>query len=83
MFSFQAGSEESAIAGFRSAISEYHDPIPLLEESPGTAVFPPQERHIFIWNVKKVIEFLVTLNSPKELSLRDLTLKSIMLLALA
>ena len=37
--------------------------------------------HLF-WDVKKVIDFLVTLSSPHELSLKDLTLKLSILLAL-
>ena len=36
----------------------------------------------FIWDVKKVIDFLATLNSPLEFKLKDLTLKLTMLLAL-
>ena len=43
---------------------------------------PPQPRYTFIWDVKKVIDFLATLNSSRELKLEDLTLKLTMLLAL-
>ena len=43
---------------------------------------PPRPKYTFIWDVNKVIDFLATLNSPRELSLKDLTLKLIMLLAL-
>ena len=43
---------------------------------------PPQPRYTFIWDVKKVIDILATLNSPGELKVKDLTLKSTMLVAL-
>ena len=42
----------------------------------------PQPRYTFIWDVKKVIDILATLNSPSELKVKDLTLKSTMLVAL-
>ena len=84
--------EHSTIAGFRPVISVYHDPIngiPIGKESRISALLagvynirPPQPRYPFIWDVKKVIDFLATLNSPRELSLKDLTPKLTMLLAL-
>ena len=43
---------------------------------------PLQSMQTFIWDVKKVIDFPATLNSPIELSLKDLTLKLTALLAL-
>ena len=43
---------------------------------------PPQPRYTFIWDVKKVIDILATLNSPGELKVKDLTLKLTMLVAL-
>ena len=75
---FNMGYEHSTIAGFRSAISAYHDPIngiPIGKELRISALLagvynirPPQPRYTFIWDVKKVIDFLTTLNSPRELS---------------
>ena len=86
------GYEHSTIAGFRSAISAYHDHIngiPIEKESRISDLLagvynirPPQPRYTFIWDVKKVIDFLATWNSPGELILKDLTLKLAMLLAL-
>ena len=71
------------ITGFRSAISAYHHPINGIligKESRISALLagvynirPAQPRYIFIWYVKKVIDFLTTLNSPRKLSLKDLT----------
>ena len=89
---FNMGYEHSTIAGFRSAISAYHDSIngiPIGKE-PRISVLlagvynirPRQPRYTFIWDVKKVIDFLATLNSPRELNSKDLTLKLTMLLAL-
>ena len=43
---------------------------------------PPQPRYTFIWDVKKVIDILATLNSPGELKVKDLTLKLTTLVAL-
>ena len=64
------GYEHSTIAGFRSAISAYHDPIngiPIEKESRISDLLagvynirPPQTRYTFIWDVKKVIDFLAT-----------------------
>ena len=89
---FNMGYEHSTIAGFRSAISAYYDPIngiPIAKEPRISALLagvynirPPQPRYTFIWDVKKVIDFLATLNSSRELKLKDLTLKLTMLLAL-
>ena len=71
---FNMGYEHIAIAGFRSAISAYHgsiNGIPIGKESRISALLasiynigPPQPRYTFIWDVKKVIDFLATLNSP-------------------
>ena len=86
------GYDHSTIAGFRSLISAYHDPIngvPVAAESRATALLTgtynvrsPQPRYTFIWHVKKVINFLVTLSSPNELGMKDLTLTLKMPLAL-
>ena len=64
------GYEHSTIAGFRSAISAYHDHIngiPIEKESRISDLLagvynirPPQPRYAFIWDVKKVIDFLAT-----------------------
>ena len=43
---------------------------------------PPQPKYTFIWDVKQVIEFLTILSYDSDLSLKDLTLKLTVLLAL-
>ena len=60
-----------------------HTMIPLMEfqlaiSAPFAGVYnirAPQPRYTFIWDVKKVIDILATLNSPGELKVKDLTLK--------
>ena len=87
---FNMGYEHSAIAGFSSAISAYHDPIkgiPIGKELwisallAGVYIRPPQPGYTFIWDVKKVIDFLTILHSTHELKLEDLIIKLTMLLA--
>ena len=89
---FHEGFQFNTIAGFRSAISAYHDPIEGItvgSDSRLSALLsgvsnsrPLQPNYTFIWNVKRVIEFLTTLPYDSDLSLQDLTLKLTMLLAL-
>ena len=89
---FHEGFQYNAIAGFRSAVSAYHDPIEgiTIGLNPRvSALLPviyksttPQPKYTFIWNVKRVIEFLTPLPYDSDLSLKDLTLKLTMFLAL-
>ena len=89
---FNIGFEHCTISGFRSVILAYRDPIngiPIGKESWLAALLvavynirPPQPRYTFIWDIEKVIDFLATSNFPSELSLKHLTLKLTMLLAL-
>ena len=89
---FHSGLEWSTIAGYRSSISAFHDPIEgfsvgkhprvcsLLKE-----IFnkrPPIPRYTFIWDVQKVLTYLSTLGMPEHLSDKMLTLKTTMLIAL-
>ena len=77
------GYGHSTIARFKSAISAYQDSIngiPIGKESWISALLagvynirPLQPKYTFIWDAKKVIDFLATLNSKRELSLKDLT----------
>ena len=65
---FQEGFKYNIIAGFRSAISAYHDPIQgiLVGKHPRvshllTGIFnknPPKPKLNSIWDVKKVLNFL-------------------------
>ena len=89
---FHKGYEYNTIAGYRSAISVYHDTIEgfVVGQHPRVSALlsgifnnrPPQPKYNFIWDVKKVLDFLVTLKSDNECSLKVLTLKLTMLLAL-
>ena len=74
------------------AILVYHDPIGDIPvglnsrvAAPLSGIFdnrPPQPKYAFIWDVKRVIEFLTTLLYDSDLSLKNLTLKLTMLSAL-
>ena len=89
---FHEGFQFNTIARFSSAIAAYHDPIGgiTVGSNPRVSAFlsvifnsrPPQPKYTFIWNVKRLIEFLTTLPYDSDLSLKDLTLKLTMLLAL-
>ena len=82
----------NTIAGFRSAISSYHDPIDgvAVGKHPRvsaliTGVYNnrmPQPRYTFIWDVEIVLQYLSNLHSEKGLSDKLLTFKLTMLLAL-
>ena len=88
---FQEGLQYNTIAGYRFAISAYHDPIkgfPVGQHPRGAALLTgvynqrfPKPKHSFIWDVEIVIKFLSGL---KSLLLSDklLTQKLTMLLAL-
>ena len=89
---FHEDFQFNTIAGFRSAISAYHDPIGRITVGSNSRVSallsgifnkrPPQPKYTFIWDVKRVIEFLTTLLYDSDHSLKDLTLKLTILLAL-
>ena len=89
---FHEGFQFNTIVGFRSAISAYHEPIGGITVGSNPRVSAllsgifnsrsPQPKYTFIWGVKRVIEFLTTLPYDSDLSLKDLTLKLAMLLAL-
>ena len=88
---FDEGFQYSTIAGYRSALSAYHDPIdgvaigkhPLVS-SLLTGIFNkrfPQPKYTFIWDVQKVVTYLSSLDST-NISDKSLTLKLTMLLVL-
>jgi len=88
---FDQGLEYQTNAGYRSALSAYHDPIegtpvgkhPLVS-SLLTDVFNkrcPRPKYTFIWDVEKVIKFLSSLKA-ENISDKMLTLKLTLLLAL-
>lgn len=88
---FDEGFEYNTIAGYRSALSAYHDPIdgvavgkhPLVS-SLMTGILNkrfPQPKYTFIWDVEKVVTYLSSLDC-QNISDRSLTSKVTMLLAL-
>ena len=90
--SYKEGLAYNTINVYRSTISAYHDPI---EGRPvGThpnvckllaGVFnnrPPQPRYTFVWDVETVLVYLNSLGSNENLSLKILSYKLVMLLAL-
>ena len=89
---FIMGCEHYTLVEFMLVILVYHEiinEIPVKKELRISTLFagvysikPPQPRYTFIWDVKKVTDFLTTSNSPSELSLKDLTLKLTLPLAL-
>ena len=86
---FNENKEYNTIAGYRSAISAYHDPINgvsvgrhLLVSDLLTGILNkrfPQPRYTFIWDVGTVISYLSSIQSK---DIKPLTLKLTMLLAL-
>ena len=90
--SFCEGFQFNTTAGFRSAVSVYHNPIGSIAVGWNSRVLgflpvlfnnrPPQPKYTFIWDVKRIIKFLTTLPYDSDLSLKDLTLKLTVLLAL-
>ena len=89
---FQGGLEWSTIAGYRSSISAYHDPIDGVSVGKHPRVCallkgvfnkrPPVPRYTFIWDVQKVEHYLASLGMPEKLSDKMITLKLTMLIAL-
>lgn len=88
---FEKGLEYNTIAGYRSAISAYHDPIDGVRVGSHpkvstliTGVFNercPKPKFCFVWDVENVLRYLKSLGSV--LSDKMLTMKVTMLLALA
>lgn len=89
--SFHEGLEHSTIAGYRSAISAYHEPIDGVAVGKHPLVSSllagvhnqrfPQPKYTFIWDVERVVTFLSSI-SLQNISDKMLTLKLTMLLAL-
>ena len=90
---FESGLEYRTINNHRSAISAFHDPIEGIHTGKHKLVCtlmtgianerPPQPRYNNIWDVQIVLNFIKTLPDYNNLSLRQLTLKTMGLLALA
>ena len=90
-YCFHESYNYNTIAGYRSAISAYHEPIDsfTVGEHPGLSTLlsgkfnnrPTQLKFNFVWGVKNVLGFLETMNS-EGLSSKELTLKLTMHLPL-
>jgi len=89
---FNQNYEYNTINLHRSAISAYHDEVDCLSVgkhpkvvSLMTGVFnkrPPKPKYTFIWDVEVVLKYISNLKCNEQLSLKELTHKLTMLLAL-
>lgn len=89
---FEKGYQYRSLNSFRSAISSTHDRVdgvnvgqhPIISRLMAGALNsrPPQPRYNATWDVQEVLVFLENMGSYKDLSLKDLTIKTAMLLAL-
>ena len=89
----QRGLEYSTLNTYRSAISAFHKEIdgcsvgqhPRIKQLLKGAFNrnPPKPRYLKTWNVDTVLKTLTKLGDNSELNLKDLSLKLVMLLALA
>ena len=92
MDEFKAGREYRSLNCYRSAISSTHLPIqgfavgkhPLVCRLLKGAynLRPPQPKYSALWDVEKVLSFLRQLGANTQLSMKELTMKLAMLLAL-
>ena len=90
---FHQGKKYSTLNIYRSAISTTHTPVdgfqvgkhPLVSRLMKGAfnLRPPKPRHAGRWDVKQVLDFLKQKGPTADLSVKDLTLKLSMLLALS
>ena len=89
---FTEGYKCNSLNAYRSIISSVHDKVDGYEVGQHPLVTrlikgvfntrPPLPKYTCTWNVQTVLEYIVSLGSNKELSLKKLTLKTVMLLAL-
>ena len=90
---FNQGKQYSTLNSYRSSISVTHMPVdgiqfgkhPLISRLM-KGVFhlrPPQPRYAGQWDVSKVLQFLEEKGNTESLSMKDLTYKLVMLMALA
>lgn len=89
---YEKGYQQRSINAYRSAIASAHDRVdgvsvgqhPTISRlMAGVAnLRPPQPRYTSTWDVNKVLGHIEKKGENKDLSLKDLTLKTVMLLAL-
>jgi len=90
--SFDRGLQYNTLAGYRSAISAFHEPIDgvTVGKHPQvsallTGIYNsrfPQPKYNFIWDVEKVVTYLQSLGSDSTLDDKTLTMKLTTLMAL-
>jgi len=89
---FKEGYKSRSLNSFRSAISSVHDPVDGIEVGKHPTISrllkgayhsrPPLPRYTSTWNVQVVVQYLDGLGPSDFLSLKQLTFKLVMLLAL-
>ena len=89
---FNSGKTYSTMNSYRSALSTLHDPIDGCSVGKHPLVIrllkgifnskPPSPKYATTWDVAKVLSYLATLSPNRQLSLKDLTFKLVMLVAL-
>jgi len=89
---FKEGYKSRFLNSFRSAISSVHDPVDGIEVGKHPTISrllkgayhsrPPLPRYTSTWNVQVVVQYLDGLGPSDFLSLKQLTFKLVMLLAL-
>ena len=89
---FEKGYQQRSINAYRSAIASAHDRVDGVSVGQHPTVTrlmagvanlrPPQPRYSSTWDVNKVLDHITKKGANKDLNLKDLTLKTTMLLAL-
>ena len=89
---YSEGYQYQSLSAYRSAISSTHENVDCVSVGSHPAVTrllkgvfhsrPPQPRYASFWNVGVVIQYVKNLGFNENLSLKQLTMKTVMLLAL-
>ena len=89
---FEKGYQHRSINAYRSAIASAHDRVDGASVGQHPTISrlltgianarPPQPRYTSTWDVNKVLERIKNMGNNEDLVLKDLTLKTVMLLAL-
>ena len=89
---FEKGYQQRSINAYRSAIASAHDRVDGVSVGQHPTISrlmagvanarPPQPRYTTTWDVNKVLVHIEGMKNNEDLSLKDLTLKTVMLLAL-
>ena len=89
---YEKGYQQRSINAYRSAIASAHDRVDGVSVGQHPTVSrlmagvanlrPPRPRYTSTWDVNKVLDYIKGKGKNEDLSLKDLTLKTVMLLAL-